>query len=111
MRGQTAIAALAVALAGAVAAAAATDSRLHGQNFFSNCYFSHIGPDDPIVYPNQPGVSHSHTFFGAKSTNAASTVKSLRASPTTCKRGGDTAAYWVPTLYSNGVPVQPTKGS
>ncbi len=107
MRQLTLAAALAIALVGT----AAGQPRLHGQNFFSNCYFSHIAPDDPIVYPNQPGVSHSHTFFGATTTNAASTVDSLRRSPTTCRRSGDTAAYWVPTLYSNGVAVKPTKGS
>ena len=98
-------------MAVAAAASAASASRLHGQNFFSNCYFSHIARDDPIVYPNQPGVSHSHTFFGSKSTNAASTAKTLRASPTTCRRKADTAAYWVPTLYADGDPVKPTKGS
>jgi Domain of unknown function (DUF1996) len=84
---------------------------LRGQNFFSNCYFSHIAADDPIVYPNEAGVSHSHTFFGSKSTNAASTARTLRASPTTCRRSADTAAYWVPTLYLRDVPVKPTKGS
>src|SRR2546421_8168125 len=101
-------AALAFVVSGATGA---STSRLRGQNFFSNCYFSHISPDDPIVYPNQPGVSHSHTFFGSKSTNAASTLKTLLASPTTCRRSADTAAYWVPTLYSNGAVVEPTKGS
>jgi hypothetical protein len=94
---------------------AAADSgaagRLRGQNFFSNCYLSHIARDDPIVYPNQPGVSHSHSFFGSKSTNARSTPKTLRESTTTCRRSADTAAYWVPTLYSNGRVVKPTKGS
>jgi hypothetical protein len=44
---------LAVALVGT----ASGQTRPHGQNFFSNCYFSHISPDDPIVYPRQPGVS------------------------------------------------------
>jgi hypothetical protein len=91
--------------------AGASASPLRGQNFFSNCYFSHFASDDPIVYPNQPGVSHSHTFFGSKTTNAASTARSLRASPTTCRRSADTAAYWVPTLLSAGKPVKPTKGS
>ncbi len=98
---------VAVALVGT----AAGQPRLHGQNFFSNCYFSHISPDDPIVYPHQQGVSHSHTFFGATTTNADSTIASLRSSPTTCVRNGDTAAYWVPTLYADGVAVKPTKGS
>jgi hypothetical protein len=33
---------------------------LHGNNFFSNCYFSHTAPDDPIVHPRRPGRSHAH---------------------------------------------------
>ena len=41
----------------------AASARLRGQNFFSNCYFSHIAADDPIVFTRLPGVSHSHTFF------------------------------------------------
>lgn len=47
----------------------------------SNCYFSHISADDPIVYPGQPGVSHSHTFFGAVTTRPtkASAYFALRA--------------------------------
>jgi hypothetical protein len=108
MRRLTLTAALALALA---ATAAGGQPRLRGMNFFSNCYFSHISPDDPIVYPRQPGVSHSHTFFGATTTNASSTIASLRGSPTTCRRAGDTAAYWVPTLFADGAPVKPTKGS
>ena len=91
--------------------ATAGQPRLHGMNFFSNCYFSHISADDPIFYPGQPGVSHSHTFFGAVTTNAKSTIASPRNSRTTCRRRGDTAAYWVPTLFAGGVAVRPTKCS
>lgn len=80
------------ALLALTSGAGAGTSRLRGQNFFSNCYFSHIAADDPIVFPNGPGVSPSHPFFGSRSTNAFSTVESLRASPTTCRRRGDTAA-------------------
>jgi hypothetical protein len=101
----------AAVLASGAASTSAARERLRGQNFFSNCYFSHISPDDPIVYPRQPGVSHSHTFFGSKTTNAGSTLRTLRASATTCRRNPDTAAYWVPTLYSKGEVVEPTKGS
>lgn len=110
MRSQVRVVAAALVLLPATASAADA-SRLHGQNFFSNCYVSHMSRDDPIVYPNQPGVSHSHTFFGSKSINAASTAMTLRTSQTTCRRSADTAAYWVPTLYSDGLPVRPTKGS
>jgi len=92
-------------------AATASGARIRGQNFFSNCYFSHIASDDPIVYPRQPGVSHSHTFFGSTTTDASSTTAALRAAPTTCRRSADTAAYWVPTLYAGGKTVRPTKGS
>ena len=103
----------AAVLAGAIVATApATLQPLRGgNNFFSNCYLSRIATDDPIVYPHQPGRSHSHTFFGSKSTNANSTTASLRASRTTCRRHADTAAYWVPTLYGRGIPIKPTKGS
>src|ERR1044072_2117778 len=71
--------------------------KLHGNNFFSNCRFSHFANDDPIVHPGKPGASHPHTFFGNSSTNAASTLESLRASGTTCSVKADKAAYWAPT--------------
>lgn len=76
--------------------------------FTSECPYSHRLPDDPIVRPAQPGASHSHDFFGNRTTNAFSTYESLRAGGTTCTRRGDTAAYWVPTLYDRGVAVRPS---
>jgi hypothetical protein len=63
--------------------------------------------DDPIVYPGQPGVSHDHSFVGNTTTNAYSTLQSLRAGSTTCKRDGETAAYWMPTLLLNGQMIVP----
>ena len=45
-------------------------------------------------------ASHDHTFLGSKTTDAYSTDATLRAAATTCKRRGETAAYWVPTLVS-----------
>jgi len=80
---------------------------LKGVNFVSACGFSHRAPDDPIVFPDRPGLSHDHTFVGNTTTNAASTVRSLRAGSTTCKRAGDIAAYWMPTLLLDGKPVEP----
>src|SRR5919205_3463935 len=104
--------AAALVLALALAPSAATSgARVHGNNFFSNCRLSHISNDDPIVYPGQPGRSHSHTFFGNRSTSAASTLHSLRAAATTCKPRSDTAAYWVPTLYDHGRVVRPSKAA
>src|SRR5438270_6799580 len=102
-----------IALAALVACSAATGAatpKLHGNNFYANCRFSHTADDDPIVYPGQPGKSHPHTFFGNTSTSARSTVASLRAARTTCKPSADRAAYWVPTLFQNGREVRPRKG-
>jgi len=76
-------------------------------NFVSNCKFVHFLPDDPIVYPGQPGKSHDHTFVGNTSTNASSTLASLQAAGTTCRRPNDKAAYWMPTLIVDGQPVTP----
>ena len=76
-------------------------------NFLSVCRYSHRGKDDPIVFPDQPGQSHSHDFFANDTTAANSTLGSLRAGTTSCRRSGDTAGYWVPTLYLDGQPVTP----
>lgn len=82
-----------------------------GGNFSSRCGFSHRLPDDPIVFPGQPGASHSHDFFANVTTGAGSTLDSLLAGETTCNRPEDTAAYWVPTLSLNGVAVRPVAAS
>jgi Domain of unknown function (DUF1996) len=81
---------------------------LQGVNFVGSCKFSHMGMDDPIVYPRQPGVSHDHSFVGNTTTNAFSTLRTLRAGATTCKRAGETAAYWMPTLLLDGQMVTPS---
>ncbi len=78
-----------------------------GVNFVSVCDFSHRAMDDPIVFPAQPGKSHDHTFVGNTSTDAFSTLSSMLAAGTTCERPGDTAGYWVPTLFRDGEPVEP----
>jgi hypothetical protein len=88
----------------------ASAQRLHGGAFFSNCRFSHASNDDPIVLPRRPGRSHAHTFFGNVSTNASSTLASLRRAGTTCSIPADKAAYWIPTLYEGGRAVKPAKG-
>lgn len=80
---------------------------LRGVNFISTCDFSHRAPDDPIVFPRQPGRSHDHTFVGNTSTSAASTLGSLLRGSSTCDRRGDTAAYWMPTLVVGGQAIEP----
>ena len=93
---------------GAAGAPAAMSPRdLQSVNFVSACGFSHRSTDDPIVYPSRPGLSHDHTFVGNGTTNAFSTLRSLRGGGTTCRRNGDTAAYWMPTLLVDGQPVEP----
>lgn len=94
-------------LPGMAAASAGTDIGA----FHADCDFSHRLSDDPIVFPGQPGVSHSHDFFGARTTDAFSTPESIRAGATSCVRTDtpnydtDRSAYWVPTLTDNaGVP-------
>jgi len=76
-------------------------------NFVSNCRYSHTAPDDPIVHPASPGAAHSHDFFGNTSTDAFSSLESLQAAPELCRRDGDAAAYWVPTLSDAGRVVKP----
>jgi hypothetical protein len=74
----------------------------HAARFNVLCTSDHYAPDDPIVFPGQPGKSHMHTFYGNTSTNAASTIATLStASPSSCGRGmgtSDLSAYWVPSL-------------
>ncbi|MFJ3497013.1 DUF1996 domain-containing protein [Streptomyces sp. NPDC086091] len=75
--------------------------------FQANCYVSHTKPDDPIVYPQQPGKSHDHTFMGNTTTDAGSTTASLDAGSTRCLAPGDRSAYWMPTLYKGNTSVLP----
>ncbi|MFI6099104.1 DUF1996 domain-containing protein [Lentzea sp. NPDC051213] len=78
-----------------------------GSEFRVTCASSHRRQDDPIVFQNQSGVSHMHEFFGNRTTNAFSTLTSLRAGSTNCNPVSDRSAYWVPTLYKNGQAVAP----
>jgi len=71
------------------------------------CKYSHTLKDDPIVAPGLPGASHSHDFAGNVSTDAFSTQKSLLTARTTCDQRKDTSAVWAPSLYADGVRVQP----
>jgi Domain of unknown function (DUF1996)/F5/8 type C domain len=76
--------------------------------FLADCPYSHRLPDDPIVAPNLPGASHMHSFFGNRTTNARSDVNSLLAGTSNCNPGVDLSSYWVPTLYADNQPVEPT---
>jgi hypothetical protein len=91
----------------AIEAQAGIQAPLRGSEFRANCFSSHRGPNDPIVYPGQTGVSHVHEFFGNRTTNANSTLTSLSAGTTNCNPTVDLSSYWVPTLYKNGVATAP----
>ncbi len=79
-------------------------------NFRFFCGMSKMAYDDPILYPNQPGKAHLHTFFGNTKVSASSTYASLRtAGNGTCSGGaGNRSAYWIPTLIGpDGKAIKP----
>ncbi|MEV4636875.1 DUF1996 domain-containing protein [Actinoplanes sp. NPDC049548] len=78
--------------------------------FLADCPFSHRLPDDPIVFPNMPGASHMHSFFGSEVTNGNTTVNDLVNANSNCNPSIDKSSYWIPTFYNNDVPVEPTTG-
>lgn len=105
------VAATAVAGNGALSAPGSDLPQLDGVEFVVVCRFSHRAPDDPIVFPGRPEMSHDHTFFGSVATDAFSTPDALRATATTCSHAEDTAAYWAPTLLDRNKAVAPLLGT
>ncbi|HWO64048.1 MAG TPA: DUF1996 domain-containing protein [Umezawaea sp.] len=76
--------------------------------FNATCAYSHSAPDDPIVFPGQPGASHLHSFIGNDGTGAGTTFEDLmRFTASSCQPLQDHSAYWVPTLFEHEQPVQP----
>lgn len=72
------------------------------------CDYSHSLTDDPIVFPGKAGASHWHDFIGNESVFAGSTYQGMVAAATNCSpESGDTAGYWAPMLFRNGVQVVP----
>jgi hypothetical protein len=62
--------------------------------------------DDPIVFPGRPGATHMHDFFCNAETTASSTYAQMVRAASSCP-SGDTAGYWAPALYKNGVKITP----
>jgi hypothetical protein len=95
------------------AAATPPPGAMPGPNprFVTSCKFSHQRSDDPIVKFGLPGASHSHDFFGNTTTDAFSTLKSLKNGATTCLDQLDKSGYWVPSLTVDGQPVLPKSAS
>jgi hypothetical protein len=76
-------------------------------NWVAVCSVTKRAPDDPIVFPGQPGRSHDHTFSGSLAINPSSTAEELLRSATNCTNSGDKSSYWMPTLLVNGKPRLP----
>jgi hypothetical protein len=93
--------------AAAIRAQQVSPNAVRGSEFRADCTSKGRAGDDPIVKPNAPGASHMHEFYGNRSTNAFSTLTSLRAATSNCDPAVDLSAYWTPTLYKNGQPVAP----
>ncbi|QFR98197.1 DUF1996 domain-containing protein [Streptomyces tsukubensis] len=85
----------------------ATPPHRYFHEFQAKCAPTRTAPDDPIVYPGQPGKSHDHTFMGNTTTNAGSTTASLSAGDTKCLAVGDKSAYWVPSLFNGDEKILP----
>jgi hypothetical protein len=73
------------------------------------CNAGQLAYDDPVVYPNQPGKSHLHQFFGNLDANAYSTYASLRGSgQSSCMSPINRSAYWMPAMLNGrGQVVRP----
>jgi hypothetical protein len=79
-------------------------------NFRTTCLYSHMNFDDAIVYPNQPGKAHLHTYFGNTGADAYSTQSSLKNTGNSTCRGGiaNRSSYWAPAVIdANGRAVKP----
>lgn len=65
--------------------------------------FSHANLDDPLVFPNKPGASHAHAYFGNTSIDAYSNLDNIvNVGNTTSNIGiGNRSAYWVPMIYDS----------
>jgi len=96
-----------VATVGVVSVVAATQAQADSAGWITVCPPTHRAPDDPILYPRQPGAAHLHQFFGNRGVKASSTYRSMLESRTSCRTRADKAGYWVPALYEDGRLVSP----
>ena len=69
-------------------------------SFRTTCDLAMMSFDDPIVFPNQPGASHLHAFFGNTAVRASTTPTSVAATGgSTCIGGiANRTGYWVAAL-------------
>jgi hypothetical protein len=83
--------------------------------FRMGCGSSHMAFDDPVVYPNQPGKSHLHVFFGNTGITGNTDLMNLRNVGTSTCQGGtaNMSGYWVPAIIdvTTGFPVAPSSNN
>lgn len=68
--------------------------------FRTTCDLATMSFDDPIVFPNRPGASHLHVFFGNTAVRASTTATSVASTGgSTCLGGiANRTGYWVAAL-------------
>lgn len=86
----------------------------NGGNFRVDCYTSHMGRFDPIVYPGTKQAGHLHTFFGNSSVTGLldqTTLGNLaNFGESTCAGGiANRSGYWIPALIdiTSGKAISP----
>ncbi len=69
-------------------------------DFRANNVAAKIDFDDPIVYPDQKGKAHAHTFFGNANVNYQTNSASLIKSCVSLFSGGiaNCTGYWMPSM-------------
>ena len=81
---------------------------LRGKPSSLDCLPSHRAPDDPIVYPEQPGASHLTTSSATQRRTHPPRTPGCSPAGRTCEEPGDTAAYWAPALLSKDGTADPS---
>lgn len=96
---------------GADTASGPPDLPDHRGRMVTTCTPSHTAPDDPLLYPGEPGAAHLHEFFGNVAVDAHSDVADVADADTTCETQADRASYWVPALLDEDGARVPTTGA
>lgn len=77
-------------------------------SFRISCLVSHMNNDDPLLYPNQEGRAHPHTFYGNVNVKHDTNLDTLSTVGNSTCDGGimNRSAYWHPTMVApGGIPV------
>jgi len=72
----------------------------HGNRIY--CVISHFSYDDPIIFPDGPGLAHLHMFWGNTATDAFTTSQSILTSGSgSCEGGVDyRVGAWIPAVFN-----------